>query len=200
LARRANRCGDGVPYGKHGPWGMFREGVKELTDKIDKGKISPAAASAQLQAEGVIVSARTLEEKSRMAPGGPSGRPVWRYHQRRIRCAPVERAARRRDDLSPACTPSPPTSPSAPPARPDCADGAPTHPTGRALTARPLPTKEGSSVGLWISSHGNSPGTTRRGYRHRELVAWTSAWVYVHSRQYCWWSSCIWSYTEGLYQ
>lgn len=87
LARRANRCGDGVPYGKHGPWGMFREGVKELTDKIDKGKISPAAASAQLQAEGVIVSARTLEEKSRMAPGGPSGRPVWRYHQRRIRCA-----------------------------------------------------------------------------------------------------------------
>ena len=95
---------------------MFREGVKELTDKIDKGKISPAAASAQLQAEGVIVSARTLEEKSRMAPGES---PVWQHHQRPIRRASAERAARRCDGLSPTSTPDPPTGPSAPPTRPD---------------------------------------------------------------------------------
>ena len=46
LERRATRYGDGVPYGNHGSWGKYREGVKEMTKQIHEGKVTPAEASS----------------------------------------------------------------------------------------------------------------------------------------------------------
>lgn len=34
LRRKCTRFGDAMPYGKHGEWGMYREGVKEMTRRI----------------------------------------------------------------------------------------------------------------------------------------------------------------------
>eukprot|EP00966_Prymnesium_polylepis_P322214 7378479-Prymnesium_polylepis.3 len=69
LKRKASRYGDAVPYGKHGPWGMYREGAKEFSTKIAEGKVEPSDASAQLAAEGVYMSATTLAKKAKHAPG-----------------------------------------------------------------------------------------------------------------------------------
>ena len=69
LKRKADRYGDSVPYGKHGTWGMYREGTKEMSSKIAKGVISPADASAALAAEGVSIAARVLKRKAQEAPG-----------------------------------------------------------------------------------------------------------------------------------
>lgn len=69
LERRAIRYGDAVPYGHHGPWGFYREGVKEMTTKIDSGKVTPDEASSLLASEGVHVSALVLERKAKKAPG-----------------------------------------------------------------------------------------------------------------------------------
>ena len=44
LTRQATHYGDGVPYGQHGSWGMYREGVKELTTKIAEAKAARAHA------------------------------------------------------------------------------------------------------------------------------------------------------------
>lgn len=69
LERKATRFGDGVPYGKHGSWGKYREGIKEMTQKIHDGKITPSEASAELLVAGVVVAAKTLERKAVTAPG-----------------------------------------------------------------------------------------------------------------------------------
>ena len=69
LKRKADRFGDGIPYGQHGSWGMFREGVKEMTDKISTGKVSPHEAHQQLAAVGVHVTEESLRKKARAAPG-----------------------------------------------------------------------------------------------------------------------------------
>ena len=69
LKRRANRYGDAVPYGNHGAWGLYREGVKEMTVKISTGKLTPAEACSLLAAENVHVSERSLEERARKCPG-----------------------------------------------------------------------------------------------------------------------------------
>ena len=69
LKRKADRYGDAVPYGKHGEWGLFREGIKEMTTRISEGKISAADAQAELEAAGVHTSAWTLQKKAKVAPG-----------------------------------------------------------------------------------------------------------------------------------
>eukprot|EP00966_Prymnesium_polylepis_P140682 3249271-Prymnesium_polylepis.1 len=38
LKRKADRHGDAVPYGQHGSTGMYREGVKEFSQKIHNGE------------------------------------------------------------------------------------------------------------------------------------------------------------------
>eukprot|EP00966_Prymnesium_polylepis_P114538 2646556-Prymnesium_polylepis.1 len=69
LKRKANRHGDAVPYGKHGTWGEYREGVKEMTSRIDKGELSAATACTRLAAEGVHISECQLSKKAKVAPG-----------------------------------------------------------------------------------------------------------------------------------
>lgn len=69
LRRRANRYGDGVPYGTHGEWGLYREGVKEMSAKVAAGTCSAAEASSLLAAEGVHVSEGRLAKKAKLAPG-----------------------------------------------------------------------------------------------------------------------------------
>lgn len=69
LERKANRSGDGVPYGTHGPWGMFREGCKEMTDRVKNGELTAEEARQQLEEVGVRISARVLERKAKSAPG-----------------------------------------------------------------------------------------------------------------------------------
>jgi len=69
LKRKATRHGDGVPYGSKGPTGLYREGVKEMSDRVAKGELSAADASSQLADVGVTVSAYTLSEHARNAPG-----------------------------------------------------------------------------------------------------------------------------------
>ena len=69
LMRRASRPGDGVAYGQHGPWGAYREGVKEMSEKINKGKFTAMEAHLLLEQEGVHASAWSLAEKARLAPG-----------------------------------------------------------------------------------------------------------------------------------
>jgi len=69
LLRSASRYGDGVPYGQKGPWGMYREGLKEMTKRIDDGKLTAQQASELLAAEGVYASARSLAEKARVSAG-----------------------------------------------------------------------------------------------------------------------------------
>jgi len=69
LKRKADRFGDAVPYGKHGSWGMYREGVKEMSTKIAAGRLTPAEAHERLEAEGVYASASVLAKKARVAPG-----------------------------------------------------------------------------------------------------------------------------------
>ena len=68
LERRANRFGDAVPYGQHGAWGKYREGVKEMTMKIDAGKVTAEEASELLKQEDVFVSSLVLSRKARKAP------------------------------------------------------------------------------------------------------------------------------------
>lgn len=69
LERRANRYGDAVPYGNKGPWGKYREGVKEMTQGVHDGKYSAAEAVSLLAMEGVRVSERVLMQKAKQAPG-----------------------------------------------------------------------------------------------------------------------------------
>jgi len=69
LTRQAARYGDGVPYGQHGPWGLYREGVKEMTMKIAAGSITPTTASEELATVGVNIQPRMLKEKAKLAPG-----------------------------------------------------------------------------------------------------------------------------------
>ena len=69
LKRKADRHGDAVPYGQHGQWGSYRDGVKEMTQKISQGKISAAEASEQLEEAGVRVSEYSLDKKAKKAPG-----------------------------------------------------------------------------------------------------------------------------------
>ena len=69
LKWKANRLGDAVPYGNHGPWGLYREGDKEMSMKISEGKITPSEASAQLADAGVKISADTLAKRAKKAPG-----------------------------------------------------------------------------------------------------------------------------------
>ena len=58
-----------MPYGKHGPWGEFREGAKEMSQKIHDGEITAEDAHARLEAEGVHISAWQLRKKAKKAPG-----------------------------------------------------------------------------------------------------------------------------------
>ena len=69
LLRRANRFGDGVPYGSHGPWGLYREGVKEMSAKVASGKVSTEEACSLLSMEGIKLVPRVLEQKAKHAPG-----------------------------------------------------------------------------------------------------------------------------------
>ena len=69
LKRKAVRHGDAVPYGQHGSWGLYREGMKEMTQKICRGEISTAEASKQLEAAGVRVSGCSLGRGAKIAPG-----------------------------------------------------------------------------------------------------------------------------------
>ena len=69
LKRKASRYGDAVPYGQHGPWGMYREGTKEMSRKVAAGKLTPAEGHRLLEAEGVHISACQLAKKAKMAPG-----------------------------------------------------------------------------------------------------------------------------------
>ena len=48
LKRKADRYGDAVPYGNHGLWGMYREGVKEMGTRVAAGELSPAEAHDRL--------------------------------------------------------------------------------------------------------------------------------------------------------
>jgi len=75
LKRLATRHGDGVPYGKHGPWGLYREGVKEMTSKIAEGKVSAGEAAEQLADEGVSIAARVLARKAKETPGESPVKP-----------------------------------------------------------------------------------------------------------------------------
>ena len=69
LTRQSIRYGDGVPYGHHGTWGMYREGVKEMTAKIAAGKIIPELASVELAAVGVFIQPSTLKDLAKRAAG-----------------------------------------------------------------------------------------------------------------------------------
>eukprot|EP00966_Prymnesium_polylepis_P252083 5827843-Prymnesium_polylepis.1 len=69
LRRNASRHGDAVPYGHHGEWGMYREGTKEMSTKIQEGKLTPEEAKDQLAAEGVYIGAESLRMKAKHAPG-----------------------------------------------------------------------------------------------------------------------------------
>ena len=69
LKRKATRSGDGVPYGQHGSWGLFREGVKEMTKKVADGVLNADEAAELLSKEGVSTSARMLARKATSAPG-----------------------------------------------------------------------------------------------------------------------------------
>ena len=69
LKRRANRHGDAVPYGTKGPWGLYREGCKEMTYKIQQGLITPAEAVVLLANEGVFLSEQVLRKKATSVPG-----------------------------------------------------------------------------------------------------------------------------------
>jgi hypothetical protein len=66
LMRRASRPGDGVAYGQHGPWGAYREGVKEMSEKINKGKFTAMEAHLLLEQEGV----HALAPEEAKLPGG----------------------------------------------------------------------------------------------------------------------------------
>ena len=89
LTRKATRSGDGVPYGQHGSWGLFREGVKEMTKKVADGVLSADEAAKLLSKEGVSISARMLARKASRAPGkspvkaGPST-AIARHREERI--------------------------------------------------------------------------------------------------------------------
>ena len=69
LRRLCTRYGDAIAYGQHGEWGMCREGCKEMTTKIDEGKLTACAAAELLSAEGVYISETVLERKARWVPG-----------------------------------------------------------------------------------------------------------------------------------
>ena len=69
LKRKATRYGDAVPYGSHGPTGLYREGVKEFTTKIREDKITPEEASRLLAEEGVHIGPKQLSRKAKIAPG-----------------------------------------------------------------------------------------------------------------------------------
>jgi hypothetical protein len=69
LKRKASRYGDAVPYGHHGPWGMYREGAKEMSTKVAAGVLTAAEAHDRLEAEGVHISACQLAKKAKVAPG-----------------------------------------------------------------------------------------------------------------------------------
>jgi hypothetical protein len=58
-----------MPYGKHGEWGMYREGVKEMTRRISSGECGAAEASGLLKDVGVILSERSLLRRSTLEPG-----------------------------------------------------------------------------------------------------------------------------------
>ena len=75
LKRMATRDGDSVPYGQRGPWGMYREGVKEFTQKISNGRCTPSEASALLKQEGVSISEVSLSQKAKQAPGQSPSKP-----------------------------------------------------------------------------------------------------------------------------
>jgi hypothetical protein len=87
LKRKADRHGDAVPYGKHGEWGMYREGTKEMTTKISEGTISAEDAQQELAAAGVHVTAQSLGKRAKCAPGespakaGARGLLDWNLQQ-----------------------------------------------------------------------------------------------------------------------
>ena len=71
LRRNATRSGDAVPYGTHGEWGLYREGVKEMTTKIAGGALSAGDAAKLLSAEGVRSLHASWQRKRRAHPASP---------------------------------------------------------------------------------------------------------------------------------
>ena len=60
-----------MPYGTHGEWGLYREGVKEMTTKIAGGALSAGDAAKLLSAEGVRSLHASWQRKRRAHPASP---------------------------------------------------------------------------------------------------------------------------------
>ena len=58
-----------VPYGQHGMWGLYREGIKEMTTKVADGVLGAGDAAKLLSEEGVVISACRLAKIAKSAPG-----------------------------------------------------------------------------------------------------------------------------------